>query len=137
MPQPNQDALVQLAVPVFGQLSPFEAAVLLGVRTGLCASASPSSGWDDPVNDPAKAADWGVARQIRAELIRWLCVDNIAKDLVDPHGIQVFGASIVGLLDLSWVVVPFGIMLLRCRIAQQALMRSSNLAHLSLEGSRI
>ena len=42
---------------------------------------------DDPSNDPAQADKWGKEREVRADLIRWLCVDPRAKALSSSSGI--------------------------------------------------
>src|SRR5262249_13993018 len=48
----------------------------------------------DPSNDPAHSAEWSNDRDIRAGLIRWLAVDNVANTLVDANGVRVLGARI-------------------------------------------
>ena len=54
-------------------------------------------------NDPKNAAEWGHQREIRAELIRWLCVDPNAITLIEPEGVCVArGASVVGSLNLDY-----------------------------------
>src|SRR5580700_7251622 len=37
---------------------------------------------------------WDHDREVRGEVIRWLAVDPKAKLLVDPKGVQLFGAKI-------------------------------------------
>jgi hypothetical protein len=46
---------------------------------------------DDPTNDPAHADEWSAEREVRAELIRWLCVDPRARARIDPQGIRLLG----------------------------------------------
>jgi hypothetical protein len=90
------------------------------------AVCGPNSQDNDPDNDPAKADDWGIERQIRAELIRWLCLDQEASKRVDPRGVQVYGAMIAGVLDLSFVTVPFPLYFDHC------LMAGSELAYVKI-----
>lgn len=40
---------------------------------------------DDQSNDPKDAAKWDGQRQIRASLIRWMCVDPDAIRRIDPQ----------------------------------------------------
>ena len=70
----------------------------------------------DPSNDPARSASWPIQRNIRAELIRWLLVDRTAISRVDPKGISVLGARIVGNLDLSHIHAERTIGLVRCQL---------------------
>src|SRR5689334_16976434 len=65
-------------------------------------------------NDPARGSEWGKERTIRAELIRWLCVDRKAVDIIDPGGLLIYAAKITGSLDLSSVTVPFPLRFARC-----------------------
>ena len=83
--------------------------------TGEFAVCGPSIYDDDPANDPADADEWKNHREIRAALIRWLCVNPAAKELVDPRGIQVYGARIRDSLDLISVVASFPLHLAHCR----------------------
>lgn len=43
---------------------------------------------DGFANDPSNANQWGKEREIRADLIRWLCVDTSASALVASEGLQ-------------------------------------------------
>src|SRR5260370_217223 len=75
------------------------------------AARNPASAAD---NNRGKARQWGPERQIRAQVIRWLCVDRLARDQVDPSaGIAVHAAKVVGNLTLSFVTVPFALQLWR------------------------
>jgi hypothetical protein len=58
-------------------------------------------------SDPEKADTWPAPRNVRAGLIRWLCVDREAREQVDPRGIQIRGARITGGLDLSFTKALF------------------------------
>ena len=89
----------------------------------------------DPSNDPAKADKWGASREIRAALIRWMCVDHQAQSLVDPAGIRVLGARIVGVLNLALVSVPIPIVLDNCVLIEPINLGGTEIPYLELDGS--
>jgi hypothetical protein len=109
--------LVALAAPQFPNLTKAERAMLESVdiknlTRGDFAFGGSNTLLDDPTNDPANADSWSHDREVRAELIRWLCVaDPNAAPLVDPVGIRLLGARITGRLNLSRIHVPFPIVL--------------------------
>ena len=89
MPTPTS-WLVVLAARKFPNLSDAERAMLWfssidNVDRAEFAIAGTSSVPDDPSNDPAHADEWPASRQIRASLIRWICVDHEARNLIDPR----------------------------------------------------
>jgi hypothetical protein len=131
------DDLEALARARFGDLSQAELKLLRAAPKGEVAWCGPSAKNDDPANDPAKADEWGPEREIRAHLIRWLCVDRDASSAVDPMGIQIYAARITGTLDLSFISVPFPLALCRCRLADGANLISADLPALNLAGSRV
>src|SRR5258708_11987144 len=89
----------------------------------------------DPSNDPSGAAEWSHDRDIRAGLIRWLAVDHDASARIDPTGIRVLGARIVGPINLSYMRVPFAIALLRCSIPERISMEQAQIPFLDLNAS--
>ena len=89
----------------------------------------------DPSNDPSGASEWSHDRDIRAALIRWLAVDHDASARIDPTGIRVLGARIVGPINLSYMRVPFAIALLRCSIPERISMEQTQIPYLDLNGS--
>jgi hypothetical protein len=89
----------------------------------------------DPSNDPAQADKWGASREIRAALIRWMCVDHQAQGLVDPAGIRVLGARIVGVLNLALVSVPIPIVLDNCVLIEPIKLGGTEIPYLELDGS--
>jgi hypothetical protein len=129
--------LVALAQARFPKLTEAELELLRAAPKGEVAYCGPSANDDDPFNDPAKVDEWGPQREIRAGLIRWLCVDHDAASAVDPRGIQVRAAKITGALDLSHASAPFPLILGRCRFTDDANLISMDFPMLSLGGSRV
>src|SRR5690348_10462596 len=109
--------LEQLARDRFADLplTTAELALLRAAIIGELAVCSSNLRLDDPANNPSNAEKWDADRSIRAELIRWLCVYKEAAQIVDPRGLQIFGAVIPDVLNLSFAAVPFPIMLAHCR----------------------
>jgi len=99
------------------------------------AAAGPSAKPGDPSNDPAHVDKWGKEREVRAQLIRWLCVNPRAKLLIDPQGIRLLGARITGKLNLSDVKVPFPLVLRKCSIAERLTFENAVFPRLELGGS--
>jgi hypothetical protein len=139
MPAPTS-RLVALAARKFPNLSNAERAMLWfsdidNVDRAEFAIAGTSSNPDDSSNDPAHADEWPASRQIRASLIRWICVDYESRNLIDPEGIRVVGARIAGGLDLSLVNVPFPIVLRNCVFTEIINLAGAEIADLELDGS--
>jgi hypothetical protein len=136
----EKSKLVALAAALFPNLTRAEVALLehanvKNVGRAEYAASGPSSNPDDSSNDPAKASQWGPQREIRASLIRWMSVDPDAIRQIDPQGLRVLGAKIVGRLDLSQVRVPFAITLRNCAISEPMELGSSEIPALDLQGS--
>jgi len=101
------------------ELALLEFAEIGNLNHGELAVAGLSKDPLDPSNDPKDAAAWTRDRDIRATLIEWLAVDHAAIARIHPSGIRVLGARVVGPLDLSYVHVPFAIMMIRCSFPEQ------------------
>jgi hypothetical protein len=132
--------LAKLAALNFPNLTRAERALLdfagrSKINRAAFALAGSSDAPLDPSNDPAHADEWTHDRYIRAELIRWLAVDTVASTLVDPTGVRVLGARIVGPINLAQLHVPFGLVLVRCSIAEELNLDSASLPSLNLNGS--
>ncbi len=67
--------------------------------------------------------------------MRWLCFDSEATRLVWLGGVQIFGARVIGSLDLTNARVPFGLVLDHCAIAEPLNLEYADLAFLDLSGS--
>jgi len=132
--------LSRLAASKFPDLTHAEFALLefadIGnLNHGEFAVAGASPNPLDASNDPKDAATWTRDRNIRATLIEWLAVDHAAGARIHPSGIRVLGARVVGSLDLSYVRVPFAIMMIRCSIPEQIRLQATEIPRLDLNGS--
>ncbi|MGD0737867.1 MAG: hypothetical protein ABR976_22260 [Terracidiphilus sp.] len=131
--QPSQ--LVELAQAKFNRLSDAEIKLLRAAEQGEIACCGPEEKLDDPSNDPVASANWGPERRISAKLIRWLCVNRDARDLVDARGIRVQGARIEGRFEIPFVVVPFALGFARCSFWDYLDFRSIEISSMDLTGS--
>ena len=139
-PRMDSTPLTKLASARFSNLTRAEHALLehadvKNVGRAEYAASGPSSNPNDSSNDPAYASQWGPQREIRASVIRWMSVDPDAIKQIDPQGIRVLGAKIVGSLDLSQVRVPFAITLRNCAIPEAMELASAEIPSLDLQGS--
>jgi hypothetical protein len=133
--QCNADCLQEPARTRFGTLSAAEETLIRCAITGKTAYCGTTTNDSDPSNNPAGVDTWGAARQIRAALIRWLCVDRFAKLQVDPMGMQLHGAQIIGDLNLSYAALLFPVSLWHCAIASPIQMESTEIPELDLAGT--
>jgi hypothetical protein len=138
--QTDSTPLIKLAASKFHSLTEAERAMLRfsdveNTHRGEWAFCGPNTAPSDPSNDPKDVRNWTHERDIRASLIRWLTAYRAASDLIDPKGIRILGARIVGPLDLSHVRVPFSISMVQCSIAEPINIDSTEIPHLDLDGS--
>jgi hypothetical protein len=138
----NEPSLVQLAAANFPNLTRAERALLEfaqagNVAAGEFAQAGLSANPDDPSNDPRGADEWGKDREIRAQLIRWLCEDPAAMHQVAPTGIRVLGARIRGPVKLSSVHLPFAIVARRSAMSDGVHLARAEIPYLDLSGSYV
>ena len=131
---PSSD-LKELGIQRFRKLSEAETRLLYCAPTGKPAICGPTPHTDELANDPAHSDSWGSERVIRAELIRWLCVDQAASNAVDRRGIQILAAKITGKLDLSYATISFPLRLEQCRLTDDALLKGIKIPELILNGS--
>jgi hypothetical protein len=90
-----------LAAGRFGQLSEAERGLLHSAPRGLLADCrTDEKDPGAPENNPKQAHQWGADREIRAALLRWLCLDAVARAQVAPIGIWVEGARLDARLEL-------------------------------------
>jgi hypothetical protein len=135
--------LKQLAEAEFGvgKLTKAELQMLRAASTDEAGFCGPIKVKDDPSNAPDfsetgspehSVEPWDKDREVHAKVIRWLCTSEDAKKLLDPLGIEVIGARIVGILDLASVKVPVPIELTQCRLMENATFRGSELEALDM-----
>ena len=129
--------LQQLAETHFAPLSKSEIKILQSAVNGTTAFCGLSEQDDDPGNDPADSDNWSADRQIRSDLIRWLCIHKAAKAYVDPRGVQVHGARVNGALDLSFATVTFPIRFSRCRLSDDWNLNYVEVPSIQLTGSQV
>jgi hypothetical protein len=72
---------------------------------------------------------------IRADVIRWLCVDQGAIRCIDPKGLRIARARIEGHLDLAHVIIPFPLLLEHCSLRGGVDLRWAETRLLSFVGS--
>ena len=131
----NPEELLKLAEAQFPSLREAERKLLFAAPLGETAWCGPSPKDFDPGNNPLKADSWGPERGIRANLIRWMCIDRQARSHIDPRGIQAHGARIEGGLDLSFVRVRFPLALRCCSVKEEAKLRFLRIPTVSFSGS--
>jgi hypothetical protein len=132
--------LEELARKKFADLSTAEERVVRSAADGTEADCRRDLGGG---SDPSQAGGtgempdgkWPGTRDVRADLIRWLCIDREAREQIDPRGIHIQGARIAEPFDLSFTNVPFPLVLVSCRFEQTLDLKSAKIPLLSLEGS--
>jgi len=117
-------------------LTEAERRLLRAAAKGGWAICGPSSSDEDKNNDPANSQYWGSDREIRADLIRWLCTDMEATRRIDPRGVFAYGAKVIDRLDLAYVNVSFPFSLVRCRLTD-CILQYVRIPLLSLSGTLI
>jgi hypothetical protein len=79
--------------------------------------------------------DDGQRQRVRAEVIRQLMLGRIVPTAkLDPRGIQLTGAEITGVLDLSYISCPVRLRLTGCTITDTMYLRGARLPELMLNG---
>jgi hypothetical protein len=131
----GSDDLEQLAKVRFAPLSTSESKMLQAAAKGTTAFCGPSERDDDPGNNPSDSDNWSADREIRSDVIRWLCIDRAAKECLDPRGIQLHGARISGALDLSFATVNFPLRLSRCRLSDDWHLNYIDIPTIELTGT--
>lgn len=122
----------------FEGLTDGEEALLQAAAGGQFANCAPAGkGPDASENNPQFADSWDKAREIRADLIRWLCTDSEAASRVDPMGIQIAAARISGSLNLSCVAIRFPLRFICCRFFGGVSFSEAELKSLSLDRSHV
>jgi hypothetical protein len=131
--QPDDlETLARLRLP---DLSEAELRLLRAAPKGETACCDPNPGPENLGYDPANAGEWGSEREIRAGLISWRCVNTDAIKRIDPAGIQVYGAKIIGRLNLFFAAISFPLLFQLCRFDGDIDLKFATLPALNLSGS--
>ena len=125
-----------LARQRFEDLTAAELALVRAAPKGELAVCGVSDDLSHSTNDPSKADQWGNERNVRADLIAWLCLDRRAANLIHPQGIKLLGAKISDAVDLSFINIGFPLVLARCRLRDLNLFGAQTRT-ISLQGSRV
>jgi hypothetical protein len=125
----------ELASRSFQNLSEAELRLLASASTGKAAHCGAiDKGPNDPENAAGNAHNWGSSREIRADLIVWLCTDPAANEYVHSKGLTVVCAKILGALDLSAIAVRFPLMFFQCCFSAEIRALYCSLVFLSMDG---
>ena len=119
---PAQATPLQLLENRFGNLSRAEEKLANAAAAGETANCA-----DLPADD----------KNIRGDLLSWLCTNPQATAQLTYRGVSVDGAEIIGRVDLEWVRLPFPIRLSNCALRDPILLNGGHIAFLSLAGSTI
>jgi hypothetical protein len=131
----TESPLETLSCSPFGDLSVAERKIMRAALRGDFAWCGPNRDDKDSANDPANGEAWEKQRAVRAKLIRWLCIDKEVRPHIDPKGIRIHGARIIGELDLEYAEIPFPLFLRRCLFQNSILLSFARSRTVSLEGS--
>lgn len=130
-----QPTLEQLAAERFGVLTNAERKLLESAESGTFAYCGPPGrGPNDQENAVTQSCSWKSERQIRAELITWLCADREAKKFVHAKGLTLYCAKIIGKVDLRLFTVLFPLIFFQCCFWEEITLLHSDLLLLSLDG---
>lgn len=129
-----KNTLLDLGRERFGGLSCAEERVLESVPRGEganclgCLAEGHSVDLSQPDSMPTEL-------NIRSELITWLCCDVNPRRFITRHGLEVFGAQFVELLDLTRADIPFPVAFERCALREPLLLAHAKVESLSLRGA--
>ncbi|MCH9058330.1 MAG: hypothetical protein IIB55_06865 [Planctomycetes bacterium] len=145
-PAERAELLVTLGERAFPDLTDTEREVLRAAAHGrVCDLAREGDETFD------KGAEWGCweawpdRRKVRGTVIRWVCTEPSATAMVDPRGLRVHNAFIIGeagpeddgmTVDLSDVSVPFPLALPGCALPHTLVLERARLRSLDLRFSR-
>lgn len=128
--------LISLARSRFQNRTSAETLAIRAAAVGEVAACGPISEYADSL-DPFKLnTDWS-KRVIRADIVRWLCLEGGTTELVPRSGIQIFAAMIVGELDMQYSLTPFPLTLQSCFITDTISFKNARLSSLILSGSHV
>ena len=90
--------------------------------------------FDDEEDNPKNAENWPKKRTIRAEFLRWLCVDKDSTPLIHSKGIQIYGARFKKDIDFKSATLPHPLFLYKCKLTKINL-RNATTRSIDLSGS--
>jgi hypothetical protein len=93
--------------------------------------------WRKAAPDPAVEAGWDDARTLTGVFIVELCLSVKKGTRSFPRGIRIRGARIEGKIDLSTASVDTLLLLERCRIDGDVMLRDSSTRLVNLSGTRV
>jgi hypothetical protein len=132
----NTPDLAELAGKQFDPLTTAERALLRAAAEGTVANCGNADSDTDPQDDPIRSDAWTDERNIRAKLIRWLCLDDEASKLVDPEGIRIDSARIIDELHLTFATISFPLRLRRCRVVEDLYLEWCEIPALTMDQTR-
>jgi hypothetical protein len=109
----SEEKLIKLAGATFADLTDTEKTLLKAATKGRFARCGLQSNLED---DSRLSDTWTKSHAIRAEVVRWLCMDEDAVRHIDPKGLLIEAAYIEQQLDLSSVKISRPLALRRCAI---------------------
>lgn len=127
----RRSALPDLAAHALSTMAPFtpaEDALLAAAGTGAPAGT---------VADPDGAEAWGPERQVRPEVLRWLCTDPTARARVTPAGLRLRGLAVPGPVDLERARIPFPLAFAHCALPAGLNLAGAEVMRLSLSACRV
>ncbi len=119
------------ATTEFSTLTAAERVLLAAAARGQVADC----GVENAAANGRNRSSWGESRTIRAELLRWLCVDKGASACIDLRGVAITSARIVGKLDLAYASLHFPLMIVRSMIGDGIDLTHADSRLISLDGS--
>ena len=78
-----------------------------------------------------------LAAPVRAVFCRWICRNGSTHELIDSLGLRIRGALVTGQLDLSFVDVPFPLVLEQCVVPAPVRILNANIPWIGLSNSRL
>ncbi len=126
--------LFTLAQEAFSELADSEYTLFRAIAKGRPADYRTSS---EEHNNLDQALNWGVDRTLRADRIRWLCIEPEVWKLCLPRGIDISGAKIEGSLNLSFSEVNVPLCCFQCYFTEVLQLQQTKLRNLDLSGTRI
>jgi len=114
----------------FSDLTSAEKTLLAAAARGLAADYGRIGS-----TDGSKRSAWGESRTIRAELLRWLCVNKDAAECVDLRGVVISSAKVVGQLDLAYASLHFPLTIVDSTISDGIVLSHAESRLISLDGT--